>query len=70
MNALTAILPFLLPAVMLAVLGVLLVGIGNFLRKDHSPRTSNKLMQWRVGLQALAILLLVLLALLAHHTSQ
>lgn len=69
MNALAHILPFLIPVVMLAVLGVLLVGIGNFFRKNHSPRTSNKLMQWRVGLQALAILLLLILALIARQAS-
>jgi hypothetical protein len=70
MSALAHILPFLIPVVMIAVLSVLLIGIANFFRKSHSPRTSNKLMQWRVGLQALAILLLAILALLAHHTSQ
>lgn len=61
-----AILPFLIAGLSLAVLAVLVFGVGNMLRKDHSPRTSNKLMQWRVGLQLTAVLLLVLLLLLSR----
>jgi hypothetical protein len=66
MNGLAHVIPYVIPFVLAAVLGVLLFGIGNFFRKSHSPRTSNKLMQWRVGLQAFAILLLLIMALIAH----
>jgi hypothetical protein len=50
-----------------AVLLVLVIGVVNFSRRDHSPRTSNKLMQWRVGLQAAVIILFFLLMLLTRH---
>lgn len=69
MNGLAHVIPYLIPFVLAAVLGVLLFGIGNFFRQSHSPRTSNKLMQWRVGLQALAIFLLLIMALIAHFSS-
>lgn len=62
----TEILPYLIAAAAVAVLVVLVIGVGNMLRKDHDPRTSNKLMQWRVGLQLAAILLLVLLLVLSQ----
>jgi len=58
-------LPFLIAGTVGAVLLALLLGLGNMLRSDHSPRTSNKLMQWRVGLQLGAILLIVALMLLS-----
>ncbi len=61
-----AMLPFLIAGTVGAVLLVLLLGLGNMLRSDHSPRTSNKLMQWRVGLQLGAILLIVALMLLSR----
>jgi uncharacterized PurR-regulated membrane protein YhhQ (DUF165 family) len=60
-----AILPFLIAGTVGAVLLVLLFGIGNMVRRNHSPRTSNRLMQWRVGLQLSAILLIVALMLLS-----
>ena len=41
-----------------AVFVVLLLGLGNMLR-GGSPNLSQKLMRWRVGLQFLAILLIV-----------
>ena len=46
----------LLGLVLLAVLGVLAAGMIGMVR-EGDPRRSNKLMQWRVALQALAILL-------------
>jgi hypothetical protein len=52
---------------MAAVLIVLIVGIVNFTRPSHSPRTSNKLMQWRVGLQLAAIVVFLLIMLLSRH---
>jgi NADH:ubiquinone oxidoreductase subunit 6 (subunit J) len=67
MNGFSAIIPFLIPILMGAVLVVLIVGMVNMARRDHSPRTSNKLMQWRVALQAAAVLLFVLLMLLTRH---
>lgn len=67
MNGFATVIPFLIPILMLAVLAVLIVGIANFTRRDHSPRTSNKLMQWRVALQAAAVILFLLLMLLTRH---
>ena len=43
----------------LATLGVLAAGVFNMFRQNHDPRTSNVLMRWRVILQAVAILLIV-----------
>ncbi|MFT5539024.1 MAG: NADH:ubiquinone oxidoreductase subunit 6 (subunit J) [Alphaproteobacteria bacterium] len=60
-----AALPFLIAAAAISVLVVLVIGIINMLRKDHNPRTSNKLMRWRVGLQLGAVLLLLLLLMLS-----
>jgi hypothetical protein len=42
----------------LAVFGVLLVGLWNMMR-GTSPNTSQKLMRWRVGLQFVAILAII-----------
>lgn len=42
----------------LAVLAVLLLGLWNMMR-GASPSTSQKLMRWRVGLQFLAILIVM-----------
>jgi NADH:ubiquinone oxidoreductase subunit 6 (subunit J) len=52
----TTFLTLLLVLAMVGVLGVLGVGVATML-KGGNPRRSNKLMQWRVALQALAILL-------------
>lgn len=60
-----AALPFIVATAAIAVLIVLALGVINMLRKDHNPRTSNKLMQWRVGLQLGAVLLLLFLLLLS-----
>ena len=43
----------------LAVLTVLLMGLWNLMRKNRSSNLSQKLMRWRVGLQFLAILLII-----------
>ena len=45
---------------MLATLGVLLAGTIGLVR-DGDPRRSNRLMQWRVILQGLAILLFAIM---------
>ncbi len=50
----------LITAALLAVLLVLLAGLWNMLR-GKSPNLSQKLMRWRVGLQFLAILLMMAL---------
>ncbi len=48
------------------VLAVLLTGVATLL-KGGNPRRSNKLMQWRVIMQGLALLLLAILMLLGRH---
>lgn len=50
----------LITAALLAVLLVLLAGMWNMLR-GKNPNLSQKLMRWRVGLQFLAILLMMTL---------
>ncbi len=54
-------LTFVIVAAMLAVVGVLLAGLLGMARGDHSPSKSNKLMQWRIGLQGLALALIAAL---------
>jgi hypothetical protein len=63
----TSVLPYIVPILMAAVLVVLIIGVVNFSRPSHSPRTSNRLMQWRVGLQLAAILVFLLIMLLTRH---
>jgi NADH:ubiquinone oxidoreductase subunit 6 (subunit J) len=63
----TAALPYVIFAVAGAVVVVLFAGIINMVRRNHDPRTSNKLMRWRVGLQVGAVLLLVVLMLLLRN---
>lgn len=55
-----AFLTILLAISMLATLGVLLFGMFG-LARGADPRRSNKLMQWRVILQAATIVLFVVL---------
>lgn len=57
------ILMSLLALDMLAVVGVLLAGGFGMTRADHDPRQSNRLMRWRVTLQAVAVALVVALML-------
>jgi hypothetical protein len=58
------LLPTLLLIAMLAVLGVLVVGLIGFFRGgEFNRKYGNRLMQARVALQALAVLLLVLVLL-------
>jgi len=49
---------------MLATLGVLLAGMFGLVGGGGNPRRSNRLMQWRVALQAVTLALFVLLMLL------
>ena len=57
------LLMVLLGLAMAGVLGVLAAGMFGLLR-GGDPARSNKLMQWRVALQALALILFALLVLL------
>ena len=49
---------------MLAVVAVMLVGAIGMANSSRDPRTSNKLMRWRVILQGIAIGLVVILMLM------
>lgn len=49
----------LVPVAVGAVAIVLVMGLVNMMR-GGSPNTSQKLMRWRVGLQALAIVIIVI----------
>jgi hypothetical protein len=62
--AMTSFLTVLLVLAMLGVLGVLGVGVATMIRGGN-PRLSNRLMQGRVVMQALALVLLALLMLFA-----
>jgi hypothetical protein len=52
---------------MLGVLGVLAAGLIGVARGGGDPERSNRLMRWRVMLQGVAILLIVLVLLMLHH---
>ena len=56
-----AAIPWLITLAALATAAVLVAGIVNMFRRDHDPRRANRLMRWRVGLQAAAVMLLVAL---------
>jgi len=60
------VFPVLIGLAMLAVLGTLLMGVISMARGGN-PRRSNKLMQWRVILQGLALLLFALFMLLSRR---
>lgn len=55
----------ILGLLMLATLGVLVAGMVGMVRGGNNPQRSNKLMQYRVALQAaaLAVLAIIMLAL-------
>jgi hypothetical protein len=59
-----AVMPWLIIGAGIATVAVLVAGIVNMLRSRDSPRRANVLMRWRVGLQAAAVLLLVLFMLI------
>ena len=61
METVAAILPYLIGAVIIGVLGVLFAGVLSMGRG-----ASNRLMRWRVGLQALAVVLMLLFWLTAR----
>jgi hypothetical protein len=54
----STVLNFLVPIATGAVLVVLLLGLGNMIR-GGSASTSQKLMRWRVGLQFVAIVIIM-----------
>lgn len=62
----TAFLTLLLVLAMLGVLGILGMGVATMIR-GGDPRRSNRLMQARVAMQALALVLLALLMFFAGH---
>ncbi|HEY4251420.1 MAG TPA: twin transmembrane helix small protein [Roseomonas sp.] len=57
-------LTILILIAMLGVLGVLFAGLLGVARTSGDPGRSNRLMRWRVGLQALALALFALLMLI------
>ncbi len=65
MTFLLSVLPFLIGASLIATVVVLLTGIGTMSRAgSFNQRYGNRLMRWRVGLQALTIALVGLYVLL------
>ena len=61
MNSMKTTLEILLGVDMLAVVIVMLVGAVGMANISRNPRTSNKLMRWRVILQGTAIALVLAL---------
>ena len=57
----------LIALAMLGTVGVLFAGIFGLVRGGGSPQRSNALMRWRVILQGVALLLIVLLLSLMRH---
>ena len=62
----STVLTFLLVCALIGVLVVLGLGVSSMLR-GGDPRRSNKLMQSRVLMQAVALVLLAMLMLFAKH---
>lgn len=61
------ILPILVVTAMLAALGVLLMGVVGMARRGNvASLKSNKLMQWRVILQAIALVLFAIMMMTRH----
>jgi hypothetical protein len=61
MMTMKTVLTILVALCMIGVLGVLAAGVAGLVRGGGDPRRSNRLMQWRVILQAAALLLFALL---------
>jgi hypothetical protein len=60
MDIVEAVFPVLIGAALVAVLAVLFTGIVSMFRGgEFNRKYGNKLMRWRVALQALAVLLIV-----------
>ena len=62
----TTFLTILIALAMLGTLGVLVAGMVGMVRGGGDPVRSNKLMRWRIVLQAAALLLFMLLLSLLH----
>jgi hypothetical protein len=60
-DSMKTLLAILVGLLMVATLGVLVAGLIGLVRGGGDPRRSNKLMQYRVLLQAGALLLFILL---------
>lgn len=60
------VLYYLSTGAMYAVVGVLLAGLW-VMTRGTSPNLSQKLMRWRVGLQFVAVILLVVYAYVQQH---
>ena len=52
---------------LIATVGILLMGVFNLMKKDHDPRVSNKLMRYRIILQATAVALIFIVLWLTKH---
>ncbi len=64
----STLLSYLVMGVAGAVLFTLMLGVFNMLRdSEKANRTSQKLMRWRIGLQALALILLFVVYISKHH---
>jgi membrane-anchored protein YejM (alkaline phosphatase superfamily) len=61
-----AVLYYLTTVAVAAVFVVLLLGLWS-LSRGKSPNLSQKLMRWRVGLQFVAIVLIMLLVYVSHY---
>ena len=66
MSLMESLLTLLIPLAMLATLVVLGLGVVQMIRGGN-PRRSNKLMQYRVVLQGLALLLFAVLMMMFKH---
>jgi hypothetical protein len=66
MSVMESLLTILIPLAMLATLAVLGLGVYQMIRGGN-PRRSNKLMQYRVVLQGLALLLFAILMMMFKH---
>ncbi|MGE5512059.1 MAG: twin transmembrane helix small protein [Bacteroidota bacterium] len=61
----TGVLLFFVVLAVLAVLAVLLIGVFNMARGSN-PQTSQKLMQWRVTLQFVALMIIFFAIWMTH----
>lgn len=60
-------LVLLLIGAALVVLVILMAGLGSFAKGgEYGRRNSNRLMRWRVGAQAVAVLVILLIAWIRH----
>ena len=67
MQSLVTVLPWLIGAAVIAVVGVLFAGLVTMARTgEENRRRSNVLMRWRVGTQAVAVFLIVIYFLLTR----